>query len=65
LIFIILGKCSKKKKKIYFAFVVNSYAILVQKRQSYFPTSGIISTARTSTSGVGLLDNPHSEHDDD
>ncbi|CAB4419117.1 unnamed protein product [Rhizophagus irregularis] len=48
---------------IYFAFVVNSYAILVQKRQSYFSTSGIIATSRISTSGVGLLDNP--QHDDD
>ncbi|GES96125.1 DUF1753-domain-containing protein [Rhizophagus clarus] len=35
---------------IYFAFVVNSYAILVQKRQSYFPTSGIISNTRISAS---------------
>jgi len=47
---------------IYFAFVINSYAIFVQKRQPYFPTSGTISDARVSTSGMALLDNPHSRH---
>ncbi|RIA86419.1 Inositolphosphorylceramide synthase subunit Kei1-domain-containing protein [Glomus cerebriforme] len=53
---------------IYFAFVINSYAMLVQKKQTYFLASGTTAAARLSTSGMALLDNPQTRHvniDDD